>query len=281
METFAPTASGWIRDLPDPRDRRPTDPAVRALLSRLPRRPARSVRPASACCAEYFAPCETPLGPWSAAAHAVVAMTGHFERRAFGRSASGSCLFLHSMARRLMPRSTEGASLRATLKALKRFGLPPREHWPHDEALRDVEPPGFLFAFAREFQDLTYVRLDPVRTPIQAVLKTVKAYLAGGFPIGFGFTVFDSVTADPDLPFPSCYDGLVGGQTAVAVGYDDRRWVRSERGALRIRGPWGPSWGEAGYGWLPYRYVNAQLAADFWTILRADWLTAESLTSPL
>jgi C1A family cysteine protease len=182
------------------------------------------------------------------------------------------------MAHRVGP---AGASLRATFKALKRFGLPPEAHWPPDPALQGAEPPGFLFAYAREFQDLAYVRLDPGGAPGRAVLTAVKAYLAAGLPVAFGLTVFDPAAAGPDLPYPTCYDAPAGGRAAVAVGYDDGRRVRSERGALRIRGPWGPSWGEGGNGWLPYRYVANRLAADFWALLRPDWLAGGDFTSPL
>jgi len=93
--------------------------------------------------------------------------------------------------------------------------------------------------------------------------------------------VFDPPPAGPDLPYPSAYDAPAGGQVGVAVGYDDDRRVRSERGALRIRGPWGPGWGEAGAGWLPYRYLTDRLAADCWTVVRPDWLADADLTSPL
>ena len=134
------------------------------------------------------------------------------------------------MAHRIGP---GGCSLRATFKALKRFGLPPAEHWPPDPARRDAEPPGFLFAYAREFQDLAYVRLDPGGVPGRAVLAAVKAYLGAGLPVAFGFTVFDPAGDGPDLPCPTCYDAPAVGQAGVAVGYDDGRRVRSERGALR------------------------------------------------
>jgi C1A family cysteine protease len=68
------------------------------------------------------------------------------------------------------------------------------------------------------------------------------------------------------------FDIVRGGQAAVAVGYDDMRVIRSTRGALLVRNSWGSGRGEAGYGWLPGAYVKEQLAVDFWTLVKGEWV---------
>ena len=75
------------------------------------------------------------------------------------------------------------------------------------------------------------------------------------------------------------FDAPHGGQAVVAVGYDDTH-LSTSRGALLIRSSWGRGWGDEGYGWLPYAYVEEQLAVDFWTVIRADWLASEEFTKP-
>ena len=66
----------------------------------------------------------------------------------------------------------------------------------------------------------------------------------------------------------------------MAVGYDDDRLFRSYRGALLIRNSWGEGWAEKGSGWLPYDYVREELAADFWTVLKPDWLASGEFDRP-
>ncbi len=98
--------------------------------------------------------------------------------------------------------------------------------------------------------------------------------------MAFGFSVPDSLSRDADVPFRPTFDAVRGGQAAIAIGYDNGR-LNATVGALLIRCSWGEAWGEAGYGWLPYAFVEQRLAVDFWTIVKPAWLESGEFRNPL
>jgi C1A family cysteine protease len=208
-------------------------------------------------------------------------MLQYFERRATGAMVEPSRLFIHLASLRLGYPGEGCPSLRTTWKAIKRFGAVPELHFPYEQASATIEQCEFAYAFAREFSTLSYVRLDDRQPAGEDTLDAVRNWLAAGFAIGFGFPVYSSITTSADIAFPTRLDGLRGGQVVMAVGYDDKRRIRSDKGAILIRNSWGTSWGDSGYGWLPYSYILRSLAGDFWTILKPEWIAADDFSRPL
>jgi C1A family cysteine protease len=189
-------------------------------------------------------------------------------------------LFLHWNARRLSLGPHDGAvGLRSTLKAVTCCGLPPEHLWPYDVAVADVQPEPLLYSFATRFHELRYVRLDARNARGGEVLDVVRSFLAAGFPVAFGLAVPTSISRAAEIAYRPAFDSAPAGQALLAVGYDDR-WLSSSRGALLVRNSWGAEWGDNGYGWLPYAFVEERLAMDFWTMLRPDWLASGEFARP-
>lgn len=268
---------GWERDLPDFRDLTHQSPNIQGIRSKSKRlqRAAKKV-PSSIDLREWCSPIEDQEDLGSCTANAGVGLLEYFQRRAYGKHLDGSRLFLYKTTRDLLGwAGDQGAYLRATMKAMVLFGVPPEDYWPYDLPKFDVEPPAFCYAFAQSYQALKYYRLDPPGQSTSKALHALKESLAAGLPAMFGFTVYSSIPPIGDgkgeIPFPKPGDAVEGGHAVVAVGYDDKRKIGKDGGAILIRNSWGTDWGGEGYGWLPYSYVEAGLAVDIWSLIEAEF----------
>lgn len=272
----------WQPDLADHRDYSMRHEKVISLLRRLKMRTRkRRGWPASIDWREYCGPIEDQQNLATSAAHAGAALVQQFERRASGRLIQPSRLFVHHTAQRLSNvTGRAGASLRPVLKGMVRCGAAPEKHWPYDSEHLAREPDAFTYSFQREFRSIRYLRLDSRQMPGPQVLDQLKSFLAAGFTLAFGFPVCSCVSQSAEIPFPTAADAILGGQAVTAVGYDDRLRIRSDKGALLVRNSWGENWGDRGYGWLPYSYVNERLAVDFWTLLKPSWLRSGEFELP-
>jgi C1A family cysteine protease len=282
---------GWIPDLPDFRDYTEETGDVQAILAptgvtkaagRRGRR--RSSLPAAVDLRAWASPVEDQGSLGSCTAQAGAGVIEYYERKSFGRHVESSRLFLYKATRNLMKKKGDsGAYLRMTMGAMVLFGAPPEHYWPYTDAADefDREPPAFCYAFAQNFRTLLYFRHDPAGVTGADVLDRLKTYLAAGHPAMFGFTVYSSIAQAETtgrIPVPYGRERIEGGHAVVAMGYDDAMTIanasggQAARGALLIRNSWGKGWGEKGYGWLPFAYVQRGLAEDFWSVLKKDWI---------
>jgi C1A family cysteine protease len=296
-ETCGTRAMGWLPDYPDFRDytvsRVEVAPkmkalgetsSVKAMLTKVGVVGAgKAALPASADLRKWCSAVEDQGDIGACTAHAGVGMVEYFERRAFGKHIDASRLFLYKVTRNMLHWTGDtGAFLRSTMGALTLFGVPPEEYWPYKTADLEKEPPAFCYAFAQNYQAISFYRLDPPGIARTDLVRQIKANLAAGLPVMFGFTVYSSISqaeATGKIPCPAGGDKMVGGHAVMAVGYDDAMKIKNSgpkgpesKGALVIRNSWGKGWGAEGYGWLPYEYVLTGLAEDWWSLLKNEWI---------
>ena len=296
-KTFHTPGMGWLPDYPDFRDYTVEydeiapklkalgqKDSVKAMLKKIGVLESTKKRlPTSVDLKAWCSPVENQGALGSCTAHAGIGLVEYFERRAFGKHIDASRLFLYKVTRNMLHWTGDtGGFLRTTMGALTLFGVPPEEYWPYIIADFDKEPSAFCYAFAQNYQAISFYRLDPPGTFKDILIKQIKADLAGGLPSMFGFTVYSSIAqaeTTGKIPYPNPGEKILGGHAVAAVGYDDNMKIKNSNsggvetvGALLMRNSWGTAWGDDGYGWLPYDYVLHGLAIDWWSLLKNEWV---------
>ena len=153
-----------------------------------------------------------------------------------------------------------GAMIRDGIKTMVDAGVCPETMWKYLECKFKQKPPQECYTEALNNQVQEYLRISP------HTLYEVKHCLSDGYPVAFGFTIYESMMTDEVarnglVPIPNVNEAPIGGHAVLAVGYDD------SKESLIVRNSWGAEWGIGGYFYLPYWYITTpNAAADFWTI---------------
>jgi C1A family cysteine protease len=242
---------GWIPDEPDHRDYLYAGPP--AVLTTLP--VSADLRPQ--CPPVYD---QGQLGSCTANA-----ISGAFQfdelKQRLANAFMPSRLFIY-YNERVMEGTTgtdSGARIRDGVKSIAQLGVCPESEWPYIPAQFAARPSTQCYQDALKNTAMQYQRV------IQDLMQ-IKGCIASGFPVVFGFTVYDSfesqqVAQTGVVPLPASSESVLGGHAVVAVGYDDA----SQR--FIVRNSWGTGWGMQGYCTMPYAYLTQRsLASDFWTV---------------
>lgn len=279
--------TGWLPPMPDLRDYTEENPDIRQFIDKLGIESGSSGASGTVDLRKWCSPVENQLSLGSCTAHAGIGIVEYYEKRAFNKHIDGSRLFLYKTTRNLMQvKGDTGAWLRETMGALAHCGVPDEKYWPYNEADFDKEPDAFVYSLADNYEALKYFCHDPQGDNVdtEQVLASVKKYLEAGIPSMFGFwgfASFDSSDVKGGIPYPCDGEKAEWGHAIVAVGFDDTKKIKStidkqvSTGALLIRNSWGTSWGDSGYGWIPYDYVLDKLAMDFWSLLGMEWIDSK------
>jgi C1A family cysteine protease len=159
--------------------------------------------------------------------------------------------------------SDTGAAVRDGMKSMNASGMCDEKNWVYDISKFTEKPPQSCYDFAKNHKSIKYQRV------LQRELQ-MKAALASGYPIVFGFTVYQSfegedVAKTGIVPMPAKDERTLGGHCVLMVGYDD------DKKQFIVQNSWGEEWGDKGFCYFPYAFLtNANLASDFWTMEKVD-----------
>ncbi len=145
----------------------------------------------------------------------------------------------------------EGTTIRAAMQVLENKGVCRENYWPYQPHQKDKPKEG-AFSNAKKFCIMTYARilnLDELRMSL-----TTKG------PAVLGIQVFKGMlkTKTGLVPLPKRNERSLGGHAIAAVGYDD------EKELVKFKNSWSNKWGEKGYGYLAYEYIQRYMM-DAWS----------------
>lgn len=151
-----------------------------------------------------------------------------------------------------------GASLHDAMNSMVKYGVPHESLWPYNVSKFTVKPTKNVWSDA-------YWHMIKHGLSVKQNLNAIKTCLASGYPIIFGFAIFESFESNDFattgiMPMPKEGEEILGGHAVMAVGYDD------DTRMIKVRNSWGTSWGKGGYFFMPYDFItSSNYCDDFWT----------------
>lgn len=240
---------GWVPDLPDARDH-----LYAAAMPIAPLPTHVDLRP-------WCSPVEDqgPLG--SCTGNAIVGALEYLRNKQHLPFYDFSRLFIYFNERVIehTVASDSGAQIRDGIKSVAKLGCCKESLWPYDIKKFMAKPTTECYTDALRISPIQYLRV--------AGLNRTLSALAGGAPVVFGFTVYESfesallahtgVMKMPDI----AAERVVGGHACLIVGYDQKKQ------RVLVRNSWGANWGIGGYFWMPFSIVaDKRMSDDFWAI---------------
>ena len=196
----------------------------------------------------------------------IIGMKEYQEKLDYKRYIGLSPRFVYSECKKLDKMPGEGTTIRAAMKVLKKLGVCEEVYWPYRPFQSDRAKSGAR-ANAKTNKILTYARIVD--------LYELKAALVQKGPCVIGVKVFRGMmeTKTGLVPLPKRGERMLGGHAICPVGYDDNK------GRIKFKNSWSASWGDKGFGYLGYDYLESFMM-DAWSsvdITDANPLTISSI----
>ena len=150
----------------------------------------------------------------------------------------------------------EGTTIRAAMRVLRGRGVCQEKLWPYAPSKKGKAKRGAV-TNAKKFRIITYARILD--------LNELRLSVFTKGPCVAGVEVFEGMmkTKDGIIPMPKKREPSLGGHAICIVGYDDKRCY------MKFKNSWSGQWGQKGYGFLPYSYIERYMM-DAWSSVDMD-----------
>ncbi|MDD5492751.1 MAG: C1 family peptidase [bacterium] len=180
-----------------------------------------------------------------------VGMKEYQEGQDYGKLVELSPRFLYNECKKIDGIDGEGTTIRSAMKVLKDWGVCQEKYWPYKPHQQDKAKSGAKDN-AKKFSVFTYARV--------LNLQELKMSLAQKGPVVIGVEVFNGMMDAKNgvVPLPNRRESSLGGHAICPVGYDDKKAL------VKFKNSWSTGWGDEGYGYLPYAYIEKYMM-DAWS----------------
>jgi C1A family cysteine protease len=171
-------------------------------------------------------------------------------------------LFVYYNARVVINETTkdDGCHIRHAMASLSSMGVCPEDVWPFDDAKITVRPSwkAYKTSYVHRFEG--YYRIDGTG---EERIQKIEAALSAKHPVEFGVEIYKSFSYCTG-PVPANAGIKRGRHAMLIVGFD-----RGSRTFI-IRNSWGTNWGDGGYFYAPYSWLDQNSCKDVWVATKVQ-----------
>ena len=182
------------------------------------------------------------------------------EKLDYGHLVKLSPRYIYEKAKKISGHS-KGTTLKACMQVITKEGVCEEKQWPYIAG--DVGSPSpDADKRASKFKVLTYARIVNLNELKDAIVEFGATLI--------GIMVYKGMMGEQShktgiVPNPGCFERMnaLGGHAITAVGFNDNSPFYKNDGHVKCKGSWGEEFGDKGYHYLSYKFMEKNMIDAF------------------